>query len=97
MKKFSEVVAPTSLPTKTNRSMRDTPVTISGFIMGIFVTVISELLKSPRRIRNIATAAAVPRTVAITAESAARISVFFTAVTVSPEEKISPYHLSEKP
>ena len=37
----SEFAAPTRRPTNTNRSMRDTPVTISGFIMGMFVTMSS--------------------------------------------------------
>ena len=74
--KLRELRVPMKRPINTKSSMSDTPVTISGFIIGILVTVITELLKAPRLILNIATAAAVPRSVAITAEVSARTSVF---------------------
>ena len=54
--KLRELRVPMKRPINTKSSMSDTPVTISGFIIGILVTVITELLKAPRLILNIATA-----------------------------------------
>ena len=63
------------VPTKTNNSASETPVTISGLDIGIFVTDITR-----RRVRffilQIPIAAVVPRTVAATEEVTASISVF---------------------
>ena len=42
VQKLRELELPNSRPTNTNSSIRETPVTISGFIMGILVTSITE-------------------------------------------------------
>ena len=52
----------TKLPTNTNKSIMETPVTISGFIIGILVTVKTALLTHFFFIVWIPTAAIVPST-----------------------------------
>jgi hypothetical protein len=59
------------------------PVTISGFIIGIFVTDNKDLLEKFLLNFDIPTAAAVPITVEIVAELIAKIKVFFSALKVS--------------
>lgn len=44
--KLRELRVPMKRPINTKSSMSDTPVTISGFIIGILVTVITELLRA---------------------------------------------------
>ena len=58
----------------------DIPVTISGFIIGTFVTVISVFLYILFLPLKIPTAAAVPNNVAKIDETTARIKVFFKAL-----------------
>ena len=50
----------------TNSSIREIPVTMSGFIMGMFVTVITALRSRLDHILWMPTAARVPMTVAST-------------------------------
>ena len=92
-----EVAQPIHRPMNTNSSISDTPVTMSGFIMGMLVTVITVWDSSRERMRWMPTAAMVPMTVATLAESTAKIRVLRRAVMVSELEKTSPYQYSEKP
>ena len=81
----------------TNKSIIETPVTISGFIIGILVTVITLDLTTPFFILSIPTAARVPITVAVIAEVTARMSVFVKAFIVALSLKSSTYHFVENP
>ncbi len=87
----------TILPANTKRSIIETPVTISGFIIGTFVTVITALLSHRFFIAFIPTAAAVPIIIEIRAEVTAKTSVFLRAVRAVALRNISTYHFSEKP
>ena len=69
----------------------ETPVTISGFIMGMFVTVSTERANHFRLERSMANAHSVPRTVASREDSTARMSEFFSAFSASPSRNSSPY------
>ena len=82
VQKLRLVDAPNSLPTKTNISIREIPVMISGLVMGMSVTVFITALDHLERSLLIPTAAAVPITVEITVAEAARISVLRTASSV---------------
>ena len=84
-------VAPMSVPTKTNRSIIETPVTISGFIIGTFVIELTMPRIRRERIRSSPTAAHVPMTVAVSDEVTASISVFLKALNTSPLLNSSPY------
>ena len=95
--KLSESPELMALPTNTNKSISDTPVTISGFIIGIFVTVIAVLLSSFERILYMPTAASVPSSVEHTAEQSDNISVFFKAVTVALLWNTDSYQRNENP
>ena len=64
---------------------------------GSTVKIMTALLALRFFIFQMPTAAAVPSTVAITAESTARIRVFLTAVTVSLDENSSRYQRRENP
>ena len=97
MAKPSVPVLPKIEPTKTNRSIIDTPVTISGFIIGMLVVVIMAVRTNLRFIWKIPTVLKVPKTVAITEDKTAKIRVFLRASMVELSFKSSPYHLSEKP
>lgn len=90
-------VAPMSVPTNTKRSIIETPVTISGFIMGILVTELTSPRIRRERIRSSPTAAQVPITVAVTAELTARISVLRSASKTSLLRKSSRYQYRENP
>ena len=94
VQKLSDVPAPTSLPMNTNKSISDTPVTISGFIIGMFVTLSMSPFAHFERILYMPTAASVPSRVAITADASARTSVFLSAVMVPLLANSSRYHLS---
>ena len=65
-----------------NSSIREIPVTISAFNIGIFVTPMIRFLGSFFMLR-IATAAIVPRTVAIEADTKAIIRVFCKAAIIA--------------
>ena len=66
----------------TNSSIREIPVTMSGFIMGMFVTVITALRSRLERILWMSTAARVPMTVASTAASTESTRVLRKACSV---------------
>ena len=89
--------SPSRDPTKTNISMREMPVMMSGLIMGMLVTVSMAARTYLLRSLWMPTAAAVPITVAMTAEEQARMRVFFSDRRVSPSRKSSRYHFREKP
>ena len=86
----------TILPANTKRSIIETPVTISGFIIGTFVTVITALLSHRFFIAFIPTAA-VPIIIEIRAEVTAKTSVLRRAVRAVALRNISTYHFSENP
>ena len=67
---------------KTNNSISETPVTISAFIIGMFVIVKTAFLENFFLSAVMPTAAAVPKTVEITAESTATIRVCSRAVSI---------------
>ena len=79
-----------------NRSIREIPVTISAFSIGMFVTPIIN-------VRNlllsacIPIAAAVPITVAIRAESRAMMSVVYKAFMICSLRNSSTYHFVVNP
>ena len=91
VQKERELASPNQRPMNTNSSISDTPVTMSGFIMGMLVTVITVWDRARERMRWMPTAAMVPMTVAILAESTASSRVLRRAVMVSELEKTSPY------
>ena len=69
--------------TATKRSIMETPVTISGFIMGMFVTLVTVPLRNLLLMCRSPRAANVPITVAIREESTAKIKEFLSAVIAS--------------
>ena len=79
------------LPAKTKSNIIDIPVTISGFIIGMFVTVITAFFVHFFLYAEIPTAAAEPSTVAIRAEETARTRVFIRAFRTVLFEKSSVY------
>jgi hypothetical protein len=82
---------------KTNTSISEIPVTISGFTIGSCVIIITDDLRGLLLILSIPSAANVPITVDISEESTARISVFISAVLAVSSKNSSLYHLSENP
>lgn len=91
VQKFRLVAAPKSRPTKTNMSMREMPVMMSGLIMGMFVTVSQAARRARERRRKMPTAAAVPMTVDTAEAARARIRVLRTVERVSASRKSSRY------
>ena len=86
------LAAPASLTqTKTNSSIIEIPVTISGFIIGMLVTVMIALFAARLFNLKIPTAATVPITVAISEDDTASRSVFFSAASVAPSRNSSRY------
>ena len=83
--------------TATKNSIIDIPVTISGFIIGMFVTERTAFFANLFFMRWMPAAAAVPMTVASAEEQIARTSVFRRAANVSGERKSSRYHRRLKP
>ena len=83
--------------TATNSSIIDTPVTISGFIIGTLVKDRIAAFTPFLRIRSIPRAPSVPITVAKAEEQRARIREFFRALNASVSRNSSLYHLKEKP
>ena len=83
------VVAPNSRPKNTNMSMSEMPVMMSGFIMGMSVAVSSAVRRYLLRSLFMPTAAAVPITVETIDAITARISVFLSALSVSPSRNSS--------
>jgi hypothetical protein len=82
---------------KTKSNIIDTPVTISGFIIGMLVTFITEFLMIPFFHLSMPTAAAVPIIVANKAEPTAKAKVLVRACITDWLCINSPYHLKEKP
>ena len=80
--KFRLVAMPMRRPAKTNISIREIPVMISGFTMGRFVTVFMAAFIYLLRSLFMPTAAAVPMMVDRMAAQRARISVFRRAPSV---------------
>ena len=97
VQKLKLVDAPNSLPTKTNISIREIPVIISGLVMGMSVTVFITALDHLERSLLMPTAAAVPITVEIAVAEAARIRVLRRASRVLRSFSSSRYHFREKP
>ena len=93
--KFRLEEAPKSLPTNTNMSMRDIPVMISGFTIGMFVVVSMAVFRNLFLRLFIPTAAAVPRTVDMTDAESARMRVFLRDPRVSESLKSSLYQNRE--
>ena len=77
--------------TATNSSIIDTPVTISGFIIGMLVTVMIVLLAARFFSLKIPTAATVPMIVAISEDETASTRVFLSAASVAPSRNSSRY------
>ena len=84
------------VPVKANSSARATPVTISGFVIGMFVSVMTALRSLPF-IEWMPTAAIVPTTVAMTLESTAMISELRRSVSSVESLKRFAYCRSVKP
>ena len=82
---------PSVRPINTNSSISDIPVTISGFIIGMLVTDITEFFIALCLNLTIPVAAAVPMTEAIAAERVASIRVFLSAVRAAVLENSSRY------
>jgi len=97
VKKFRLVERPKSRPTKTNISMSEMPVMMSGFVMGMSVTVFMTVRYHLERSLFIPTAPRVPITVETAVAEAARSSVFFTDSRVLRSANSSSYHLRENP
>ena len=89
--------SPKSLPTNMNSSIREIPVTISAFIIGICVTDIMIFLGILRLIAVMPTAAAVPSTVEIKAEDTAIIKVCCSALIIAVSDVSPAYQRVEKP
>ena len=96
VQKLRLVLRPKRRPTKTNMSIREMPVMISGFIIGMFVTVSKAVFRYLRRSRWMPTAAAVPMAVEMIEAVTASTSVFCSARSVSSSLNSSRYHLTEK-
>ena len=88
---------PRMVAAATNSSIMETPVTISGFIMGILVTVCT----APRsqRLRMVCSPSApkVPMTVAISAALTASTTELRREVSASSSANSSRYHFSDTP
>ena len=84
------------LPAKANSSARETPVTISGLVMGMFVSVMTAERIFPR-ILWMPRAATVPRTVAIRLDSTAMNRELRSSVSSVPSRNSSAYWWKVKP
>ena len=84
------------VPVNANKSARATPVTISGFVIGMFVSVMTALRIWPF-IEWMPTAAIVPTTVAMTLESTAMISELRRSVSSVESLKRFAYCRKVKP
>jgi hypothetical protein len=78
-------------------NINEIPVTISAFIIGIWVTDIIIFLENLRLIAFIPTAAAVPKTVEIIAEETAIITVCFNALSIAVSLPRPSYQRVENP
>ena len=87
----SVVLEFSSAATATNSSIMDTPVTISGFIIGMLVTDMMELLRYLFLMRSMPKAASVPMNVAIRDDVIARKREFFNDSNAFVSLKSSPY------
>ena len=97
VKKPSDSLIPMNLPIKTNKSIKEIPVTISAFIIGILVTDITRLCEIFLRSDKIPTLAAVPIIVDKIADKTAIIRVCSKACSIVGLEDNSIYQSSEKP
>ena len=95
--KFKLVRMPMRRPKKTNISIREMPVMISGFTMGRLVTVFMAAFMYLLRSLFMPTAAAVPMMVESSAAHRARIRVLRRAPRVSSSWKSSLYQYRENP
>ena len=87
---------PKNLKAEMNRSIKETPVTISGFIIGKFVKTIKVFLGTFFRFFKL-TPAIVPIIVAKTADTAAIITVLAKDFKISPLLNNFTYHLKVNP
>ena len=76
------------VPTKAKSSASETPVTISGFVMGMFV-MLMDSLRSLGLMEFMPIAAAVPKTVAMTEAMTATITEFRSSGRSTPSENSS--------
>ena len=93
----NDSLRPISLPKNIKRSINEIPVTISAFIIGICVTDITTFFDILLRIAVTPTAAAVPKTVDITADRTATIRVCSRAVSIVVSLASPSYQRVEKP
>ena len=90
------VPKPNLAPRLKNRSIREIPVTISAFSMGIFVIPI-RIVRLVRFMDCMAIQAIVPMKVAISADNTASASVFHRACMICSFWNRAAYHLVVKP
>ena len=90
------VLKPREMPKAIKASIREIPVTISEFSIGILFIDMTMLRGSCRMLR-MPMAAAVPRMVATRAEIRAIRSVLFRALMMARSANIPEYHLVVKP
>ena len=88
---------PRKVATATKSSIMDTPVTISGFIMGMLVTLMMGFWRYLRFMRWSPRAPKVPRTVAHTEELTASTRELRRAEKASSSWNSSSYQTKEKP
>ena len=88
------------VPAKAKSSARETPVTMSGFVMGMLVMVMTRR-RMRARMEWIPTAAMVPRMVAITLDSTAMIRELPSRRNSESSrnsapycEKVNPFHVA---
>ena len=97
VQKLREFARPKSRPTNTNISIREMPVMISGFVMGMSVATFSVARSHLERSFMMPTEAAVPMTVEIAIADTARSRVLRTLCRVASSRSSSRYHFKEKP
>ncbi len=88
---------PISPSMATNSKSSDRPVITSGMTSGADTVPAKAVRPRKRRKRTSATAASVPRTSAMVAESAAICRLSQAAPSICGSRNNSPYHLVEKP
>ena len=93
---MSTVLNPREMPKAINASIRDMPVTISAFSMGILVIPIT-MVFGTALMEPMDRAAAVPMTVAARADTKAMTSVVVKALIMERLSNIWAYHCRVKP
>jgi hypothetical protein len=90
------VLNPREIPNAIKASIREMPVTISAFSIGILV-IPMKMVRGTRFMPLIAMAAAVPIITAIREDKNAMSSVLYSAVIIVSLENICVYHLRVNP